>query len=319
MVPSRLTPSPFTSWDDLRFFLATSEAGSFSKAASHLGVSQPTMSRRIERLEDRLGVRLFDRLPDGIALTSEGKSILNAARQIEEKVFEIQRNIAGSDKRMEGKVRISAPDGLATYWITPQLATFQQKYPRILIEFFCSIEPADILKMESDLSIRFRRPEEVDLVAVKLGTLHFVPWASPGYLDRYGAPRTPQELLSHRVLDHIAYYDDEGDWSSWFALARAGNLISYRTNSSASLYSAIRNGLGIGLLPTYACEVATGIVPLDVGVRTQSQIWLVYHPDIRDTARMRAVINYVRRLFDQNVTPWFRDEFCAPTVPPPGV
>lgn len=317
MTPSHLTPSPFASWDDLRFFLATSDTGSFSKAASHLGVTQPTISRRIENLESRLGVRLFDRLPNGVALTSEGESILDAARHMEEMVLEIQRSVWGSDRRMEGTVRISVTDGLATYWITPRLAMFQETHPRILVEICCSIEPADALKMETDLSIRYRKPQSPDLVAVRLATFHFVPWASPEYLDRHGVPRTVKELLGHRLLDHFAYCDDDGDWSEWFSIARAANLISYRTDSSASLLSAIQNGMGIGLLPTYSCDCVTGVVPLDLGLRTHSDVWLTYHPSIRDTARMRAVIDWLRSLFDKNVWPWFRDEFHPPKVPTP--
>ena len=236
-----LTPAPFASWDDLRFFLATSKAGSFSKAATHLGVTQPTISRRIESLEHRLGVRLFDRLPNGVTLTVEGESILDSARRIEETVLEISRNIHGSDERMEGKVRISVTDGLATYWMTPRLAALQEKHPGISVEFQCSIEPADALKMETDLSIQSPMPEARDLIAVKLGTLHFVPWASPGYLERHGEPRTPKQLLRHRLLDHRVYYLEDGDWSEWLSLARVANLISYRTNSSAAYLAAIQS------------------------------------------------------------------------------
>ncbi len=268
------TALSFTGWDDFRLFLAVSETGSFSGAASRLGVSQPTISRRIEHLEHHLNGRRFDRLPDGVVLTNEAKSILSSARHMEDAVSKIQRKISGCDDRMEGTVRISVTDGLAAYWMTPHLAVFQKTYPKISIEFACSVEPADALKMETDVSIRFRRPEEVDLVALRLGTLHFVPWASPAYLDQHGVPRTPEELRNHRLLDHIAYYDDDGDWSSWFAVCRDAKLINYRTNSSSAFYIAIQNGLGIGLLPTYACECTTGIVPLDVGVRTQSHIWL---------------------------------------------
>ncbi len=231
----RLSSGPFPSWDDFRFFLATSKAGSFSKAAGEMGVTQPTISRRIENLEHRLGVRLFDRLPDGVALTTEGESIVEAARHIENSVLEIQRNVLGSDKRMEGKVRISVTDGLATYWLTPQLGHLQERHPGIAIEFQCSIEPADALKMETDLSIRYGKPQAADLIIVKLGTIHFVPWASPDYIARHGAPRMPEELLRHRLLDHQSYYFDAaaGHWNDWFALARAANLISYVTNSSA--------------------------------------------------------------------------------------
>jgi DNA-binding transcriptional LysR family regulator len=307
-----LTPGPFPSWDDFRFFLATSKAGSFSKAANRLGVTQPTISRRIESLEQRLAVRLFDRLPSGVALTSEGENVLEAARHIEQAVLEIQRSVVGSDKRLEGPVRISVTDGTAAYWLTPRLGQLQEKHPGISIELICSIEPADVLNMESDLSIRFRRPEEPELIAVRLGTMHFVPWASAGYLARFGMPASPEELLHHRLLDHAAYSDDDGDWSQWLALARAANLIGYRTNSSAAMLSAIQNGLGIGLLPTQTCEIGADIVPLDLGLRTYSHIWLTYHPSLRSAARIRAVIDWLKSLFDPAVWPWFGDEFHPP-------
>ena len=315
----QLSPGPFPSWDDFRFFLATSKAGSFSKAASEMGVTQPTISRRVENLEHRLGVRLFDRLPNGVALTAKGESILDAALHIENTVLEIQRNVHGADKRMEGAVRISVTDGLATYWMTPRLLAFQEKNPGIAIEFQCSVEPANALKMETDLSIRSPMPEEANLIAVKLGTLHFVPWASAGYLERHGTPKAPEELLHHRLLDHRAYYGESGEWNDWFALARAANLISYLTNSSPTLLSAIQSGLGIGMLPTYACECVDGIIPLNLGLRTYSEMRLVFHPDLQGTARMRATIDWIRSLFNPSLWVWFRDEFHAPHVPPASV
>jgi len=314
---NELPLGPFPSWDDFRFFLATSKAGSFSKAASEMGVTQPTISRRIENLEHRLGVRLFDRLPNGVALTTEGESILDAACHIESTVLQIQRNVLNSDKRMEGTVRISVTDGLATYWLTPQLGRLQESHPGIAIEFQCSMEPADALKMQTDLSIRYQMPAAADLIVVKLGTMHFVPWASPDYIARHGVPNTPKELLHHRLLDHQSYKFDAGagDWNDWFALARAANLISYMTNSSASMLSAIQSGLGIGMLPTYSCECVEGIVPLSLDLRTSSDIFLTYHPSIQGTARVRAVIDWIRSLFDHSAWPWFRDEFHPPKVP----
>ena len=313
-MPARLSPGPFPSWDDYRFFLATSEAGSFTKAASDLGVTQPTLSRRIEHLEQQLGVRLFVRTKTGVALTPEGESILQTAREIESRILEIQRNLLGADKRLDGTVRISVTDGLATYWMTPAVPEFHDCNPGILIEFNCSTEPADAVRMEAELSIRFQEPKEPDLISVKLGTLHFVPWASSEYLERHGLPQNPEDLLSHRLLDHTAYYHDDGDWSNWFALARAANLIRYRCNSSAAMLSAIRNSVGIGLLPTYICEFAESVVPLALDVRTHSHIWLVYHPDLRDTARVRVVVDWVRSLFDKRTSPWFTDEFHAPKL-----
>ncbi len=312
MEHERLTPSPFESWDDLRFFLVTTQKGSLAKAASHIGVTQPTVSRRIENLEERLGVRLFDRLPSGVTLTIEGESILDAAKLIEEKVLEIQMNVSGLDKRLEGKVRVSVTDGFASYWIAPRLHAFQELYPNISFELLCSVEPADALKWETDIGIQFRRPSGADLVATRVATFHFVPWASPAYLSRCGTPRNADDLLGHRLLDHIAYHGDDGDWSEWYGLASAANRICYRTNSSAALLSAIQSGLGIALLPTYSLDCVTGVVPLDIGVRTRSDVWLSYHPALRGTARFRVALEWIKSLFDRKSWLWFRDEFHAP-------
>lgn len=311
-MPARLSPGPFPSWDDYRYFLATSEAGSFTKAADDLGVTQSTLSRRIEHLEQQLGVRLFLRTQSGVTLTPEGESILGAAREIESKILEIQGSLVGSDQRLEGTVRISVTDGLASFWIAPRLADFQADNPGIAIELQCSIEPADALRMEAELAIQSEAPESVELISVKLGRLHFVPWASPGYLQRHGTPRDTSELLQHRLLDHDIYYSDEGDWSEWSGLARAANLISFKTNSSAALVSAIQNGAGIGLLPTHSCECVEGIVALSMDLKAYSDIRLVYHPYLRETPRVRSVIDWLKELFDQSTYPWFRDEFHPP-------
>lgn len=311
-MPARLSPGPFPSWDDYRYFLATSEAGSFTKAADDLGVTQSTLSRRIEHLEQQLGVRLFLRTQSGVTLTPEGESILGAAREIESKILEIQGSLVGSDQRLEGTVRISVTDGLASFWIAPRLADFQADNPGIAIELQCSIEPADALRMEAELAIQSEAPESVELISVKLGRLHFVPWASPGYLERHGTPRDTSELLQHRLLDHDIYYSDEGDWSEWSGLAWAANLISFKTNSSAALVSAIQNGAGIGLLPTHSCECVEGIVALSMDLKAYSDIRLVYHPYLRETPRVRSVIDWLKELFDQSTYPWFRDEFHPP-------
>lgn len=313
-MPARLSPGPFPSWDDYRYFLATSEAGSFTKAANDLGVTQSTLSRRIEHLEQQLGVRLFVRTQSGVTLTPEGESILGAAREIEAKIFEIQGSLVGWDKRLEGTVRISVTDGLATYWLTPAIPTFHDRHPEIMIDLHCSGEPADAAKMETELSFRFQEPREADLVAVRLGAMHFVPWAAESYLEAHGVPRAPEDLLTHRMLDHAEYYRDDGEWSSWFALARAANLMRYRCNSSPAMLNAVQNGIGIGLLPTYICEFAEGIVPVALDVRTHSNLWLVYHSDLREAARVRAAIDWVKGLFDKKTWPWFREEFHTPKI-----
>ncbi len=307
-------PAPFSNWDDLRFFLETAKAGSFSKAAKWLHTTQATISRRILNLEERLDARLFDRLPSGVVLTPEGEAILETVRHIEDAVFKIHRRVLGSDRRLAGPVRISAPDGLTTFLLAPSLGRLHEAYPSISVEFQCSTQPCDILASESDLSVQCRKPESPELVAIKLGTAHGVPWAAPGYLERFGLPATAEDLLHHRLLDneHYQYLDEE--FSAWSSLLRAAKGRRFWTNSSPSLLAAVQGGVGIALLPTYICEFVDDIVPLDLDVRARIGIWLAYHPNVKGAARVRAVIDWIRDTFDQEDWPWFSDEFRLPRM-----
>ena len=314
---SAQAPEASSHWDDFRLFGETAKAGSFSAAARRLQLTQRTISRRIKSLEQRLGVRLLDRLPHGVVPTSEGQKVLDAVRRVDDTFVDVQRRVRGSDGRCEGAVRISLTDGLATFWLAPRLGALQETHPGISVEFQCSVEPADVLKMESDLSIRFRKPEAPDLVTLKLGTLHGLPWASPAYLARFGRPAKPEDLLGHRLLDHDFYHHVAPDCDAWLALLRATKQSAPWTNSSASLLSAAQNGVGIALLPSYFCTFAEGILPLDLGLRTRSTIWLTYHPNVRGAARVRAVIDWIKSLFDQRRCPWFREAFHPPATPSP--
>ncbi len=310
------TGESHANWDDFRIFLEVAKAGSFTGAAKRLRSTQPTISRRIEGLERHLGVRLLDRLPNGVNLTSEGEMLLESARHIEESLVDTRRQILGSDQRLEGSVRISMTEGLSTFWLSPQLGKFQEAYPAISVEFHCSTEPANVLNMESDLSIRFREPDAPDLIAVRLGTLHAVPWASPKYLERFGVPSAPDDLRNHCLLDHEAYHSARPNYDSWLALLSATKKQRYWTNSSTSMLSATQNSLGVSLLPTYFCEFAEGIVPLDIGLRTSCDFWLTYHPNVAGSARISAVSDWIKSLFDRRAWPWFRNQFHPPSLPP---
>ncbi|MDJ0945110.1 MAG: LysR family transcriptional regulator [Kiloniellales bacterium] len=311
---TRQTSESLSSWDNFRVFLEITKAGSFSSAAKRLHSTQPTISRRIQSLEQRLGVRLFDRVPSGVVLTAGGEKVLETVRYVEESLTKTEKRVLGADQRLKGSVRISLTDGLANFLLMPRLSHFQEEYPNISLEFRCSTEPVDVLSMESDLSIQYRKPESPDLVAVKLGTLHAVPWASLHYLKRFGTPSTPKELCDHRLMDHEVYHLHRRNYDTWLALLDAARQPRHWTNSSVALLNAAQNGAGVTLLPTFLCSFAEGIVPLALGLRTRCGIWLTYHPDIRRTARIRAVIEWIKGLFDQESWPWFRDEFNPPKL-----
>ena len=309
-------PDSQDSWDDFRIFGEAARGGSFSNAAKRLRMTQPTVSRRIKGLEQRLGVQLFDRFPHGLDLTPEGLKVFEAVRQAEGAFASVQRNVCGSDRRLEGTVRLCLPEGMAAFWVVPRLREFQALHPNISVELICSMESADQTAKGADLCIAPQRPTLPDLVTAKLCTVHFVPWASPDYLRRFGTPSTPADLRDHRLLYNSYYRIMSEDFGEWLALEQTAQEHRSWINSSSSLLSAVRNGAGIALFPTYFCEFAEGLVPLDLGLTFHPKIWLAYRPQVRELARVRVVTEWIKSLFDQEAWPWFGDAFKMPKAPP---
>ena len=300
------------SWDDFRIFLACAEAASFRKAAGILNMSSSTVVRRIERLESALGARLFDRIPDGIALTGEGRSLLQNARQMEQAIFDVIHKQSTQDVMERGPVSISITEGLGSYWVIPRIVEFQRQHPFVIINMRCAMDNADVLRLEADMAIQFSRPTNPDLKQVKLGRLHLHPFASRRYFDTYGTPKCAEDLKNHRIVQQIAPGLDDSAFARYFGLSTLDDLISFRTNTSTAHFYAVEKGAGIGGLPSFAAALGAQVVPLEFGGRHSLEIWLTYHPDARKTPRRALVIDWLRRIFDPKLYPWFRDEFIHP-------
>jgi DNA-binding transcriptional LysR family regulator len=301
------------SWDDFRIFLACAEAASFRKAAITLGLSSSTVVRRIERLESALGTRLFERVPDGIALTGEGNSLLQNARQMEQAIFDVIHKQAAQDVTACGPVSISITEGLGSYWVMPRLVEFQRQYPFIIINLRCAMDNADVLRLEADMAIQFSKPTNQDLKQVKLGRMHTHAFASKRYLETYGMPETAADLREHRFVQQIAPGLDDSAFAGFFGLPSVEKMVGIRTNTSTAHFYAVEKGAGIGVLPTFAAALGAPVVPLDIGGRYHLDIWLTYHPDARKTPRRALVIDWLKRIFDPKLYPWFRDDFIHPS------
>lgn len=302
------------SWDDLRVFLSCARLGSFRKSATELHMSSSTVVRRIERLETALGLRLFDRLPDGVALTSEGQNILESARNMENAVNDVARVHAGSDPLERGNVTISITEGIGTYWVMPHLVDFQRHEPQISVNLCCAMESADVLRLEADMAIQFTRPTSPNLIVAKLGRLHVHAFASQEYLNNYGTPHTPDDLANHKFVQQVAPQLDDSAMASGFNLESITDLVSIRTNTSTAHFYAVEMGAGIGVLPTFAVALKAPVVPLDIAQRHYLDIWLTFHPDIKKIPRKAKMIEWVKQIFDPKIYPWFRDEFIHPDV-----
>jgi DNA-binding transcriptional LysR family regulator len=170
------------SWDDLRVFLMVARMLSFRKAAIALRTSSSTVVRRMERLEGSFGFRLFNRLPEGVALTVEGRSVYAVAQQME-RASHTSRSQLDQDLTTRGMVRCAITEGLGTLWVLPHIAQFSRTHPTTLLDLRCSMELVDVLRMEADVAVQLEKPDRLDVKAVRLGRMHIYPFASRRYID----------------------------------------------------------------------------------------------------------------------------------------
>jgi DNA-binding transcriptional LysR family regulator len=300
------------SWDDLRVFAIAGRELSLRKAAVALRTSSSTVVRRIERLEANLGVRLFDRLPDGVALTREGQSVFAAAQEMERASLSVRAHLDDQLNR-RGIVKCAVTEGLGTFWIVPHLREFSTANPHTLVDLRCSTHSADVLRMEADVAIQLTRPNRPDQVVTRLGRLHVYPFASRRYVETYGLPRNADEMCRHRLVRQTGPQLDESALPRFLGLADPEMTAVVRTNASAAHFYAVELGLGIGALATYALALGADLIPVDIGFRHYTDVWMTYHPDIRNVRRVAVFIDWLRRLFDPRTYPWFGDEFIHPS------
>jgi DNA-binding transcriptional LysR family regulator len=301
-------------WDDFRVFLAVVEVGSLHRASAALGLTQPTASKRLARLEKALGIRLFDRDRSGSRLTHEGMRVYTDVSAARLSLSRAARNAKNAKTRIEGDCKILIGDGLANYWLPQFLGSFFDLFPNIEIKLFVSTDPIAGKNELFDLQLNYYQPAEVDPVSLRLGTMHFIPFASPAYLRRFGTPKSLPELAGHRLLGHVAYLIDKGSWGLW-SREEFTQAMSLLTNQSGPLAAAVKLGVGIALLPTYSALVDPDFVPIDLGQRFRSPIFLSFQREAAKKWPVRTTLDYLRDVvFDKKAMPWFADQY-EPVAP----
>ena len=300
------------SWDDLKIVLAAAELGSFRKAARHVGKDIATVTRRIKGVEKLIGEKLFTIMPNGVEPTPAGSLAAATAQRMETSFVDFVRDLENVAPAQSGIVRVAATEGLGTYWVMPRLVEFQRAFPRLTIDLQVAMESVDVLRHEAEISVQFTRPENPELIVTKLGRLHAYPFASAEYENIYGLPTSREELKSHRIVDQVGPQIPNGIWASLLGLGSIENIVGIRTNGSSSLLFAVEKGAGIGGLPTYAAVLGADVIPVDVGVSNSFDIWLTYHPSMKNVQRVSTVVTWLRNIFNPETYPWFRDEFIHP-------
>lgn len=282
-------------WDDLRYFIAVGRAGSFNAAARDLATSQPTVSRKISSLEEKLGLPVFFRQPEGIALTEVGRSLWERALIVEEAVSSFSKHLEMGRRSDRASIRISATEGIGSLWLTPRLLRFSQVNPEISLQLLLDTRSVDLLRREADIAIRLSRPLTPNLIAKKVGQLTFGLFASREYLLRNKPPLLLADIKKHNLVT-LALRESKLD-EVWQDLHDSGASIAFSTNSSVAEIAAVSGGFGIGLIPKYAGPLF-GLVPIlpDI-VWRRRDIWLLIHPESRKFPKIRAAFDEIASIF----------------------
>jgi DNA-binding transcriptional LysR family regulator len=280
-------------WDDTRIFLALSREASLRGAARALGVDQATVGRRIAAMERDLGARLFLRASDGYLLTPAGESALAAARRMESAALELQAKIDGQDEALSGTVRVTSTDSIAIDFLIPAVAALHEAHPGIRVDLEASTQMLNLTRRQADIAIRNVKPENPDLFARRIARWPVALFASEGYLAARGEPALNTEFAGHDLVAYKGYLDGGKGLTLLDEPARQGRIAA-ALNSSLLVRRAVAAGLGIGEMPVYMGK-QEGLMRIWPGRtrRADYEVWLVTHPDLRGTARVRTVAEFL--------------------------
>jgi DNA-binding transcriptional LysR family regulator len=250
--------SPMIDWDRVRVFHAVAQAGSFTRAAERLGLSQSAISRQIGGLEEDLGTPLFHRHARGLVLTEQGEILLSTANEVAKRMAAVETALGESRDSPAGHLRVNATVGIGTVWLVARLPDFLDRYPDISVSLVISDGDVDLSMREADVAIRVARPTQPDLIQRRLMTVHTHIYAAPAYLERHGTPQTAEDLDRHRL---IAYGDDSVvpvASLNWVLTAghdeddvRPLRTASLKVNNVFGMLRAAESGLGLASLPDY--------------------------------------------------------------------
>lgn len=280
-------------WGDLRLLLAVAEEGSTLAAARVLGVNHTTVARRVAALEAALGVRLFDRRPDGYRLSEAGQALLPQAARVREEAGTLLRLAARHQRALAGVIRVTTTEGLANAVFTPWLGDFMEAYPEIRVEMIADERRLDLARGEADIAIRATKsPEGAGLVGRRIADAPWAVYCSRGYAARRGVPADAAALAEHWLIGADGALA-EVDPFAWLARVAPGAVVRNVCSSIVNMVFAIRAGNGVGPLP---CSMAVAEPELvecfpmpDFGYR----LFLLTREELKDLPRVRAFNDFI--------------------------
>lgn len=271
-------------WNDLRYVLTLSRAGTLAAAARRLNVNQTTVARRLDAVQRALGARLFERVDGAFHPTKAGEAAIAHAARVEQDVANLERGIRNVDHEVSGSVRLTAVPMLINRLIVPALPELQARHPRLRLDLIADSRNASLTRREADIALRLARPETGrSILARRLGQLDYAVYGARDALPDRLPWITYEEGLAHLP---------QARWIE--AASRGESPAPLSVNDAETLLQAISAGLGKSLLACFAADAATGLRRLSGAKPVLSrELWLLTHAELRRQARMTAVVDWL--------------------------
>jgi DNA-binding transcriptional LysR family regulator len=278
------------SWDDFRYVKAIADSRSLAGAAEQLGINHSTVFRRLGQIEEHLGSRLFERGRGGYALTSCGEQMVELANRLGDDIVTFERRISGQDLRPSGELRVTTMDIILLRLLQDVLVGFRRAYPKIVLDLVITNKTLNLSKRDADVALRATYPG----AETPTGTLLTrIAWAI------YGPSRLasrPFDVLTDAPQhDWIAFTDNVAiaKASKWLKEHVDDERIVYKANTLIGLAETAAAGVGLALMPCFVGAAVPGLARLSPPIpELEAELWLLSHPDLQNTARVRAFMDY---------------------------
>lgn len=273
-------------WDDLQIFWAIADTGSLSGAGKRLNISHATVFRRLNEMEARLGVALFERSRTGYTPNAAGDELALVASRVESQILAAERRLAGQDLKLSGTIRLTTTDTLFSGLLASILAEFRKEYRDIDLEVVVSNQVHSLSKREADIALRPTQNPPETLVGRRLGTIQ-----QAVYGQRLHWQETQTPLLRLNQPDWIGPDHHMGDihLESWMEKHDLNKHCHYRIDSMQGIQMAIRHSTCVAVLPCYLGDSDSSLLRLTDPIPSLAvPLWLLTHPDLRRANRIRV-------------------------------
>ena len=283
-------------WDKLKIFHAVTQAGSFTKAAEVLNLSQSAISRQIQSLEYELKTTLYERHARGLSLTENGEVLYKTANEVISKIKDVESDLMDKKDKPSGKIVVTTVVGFGGIWLTPRIQEFMEKNPDIEVELIVTDQELDLSTREADIAIWMRQPKQLNYIQKKIIDINYHIYGSSKYLEKHGVPRTVKDLDKHKLITYGRGTPSPLSQKEWILKlgTKTKRKSVMKVNNIYALLLAVDSGVGLAALPDYMVTGRSGLVKvLGDTSGPKYEAHFVYPQSLKNVARVQAFRDFI--------------------------